>query len=422
MNAVSTVHALVATGVQYRVRERVLGHSPKQLGAFLCDRLPKISMTCVKLGQLVSSRPDLFDKELCRSLVTLQDGVAPMAFDTVRAVLDDSKVAKALKSVDPNPVASATIAQVHRGRLRDGSRVALKVLRPGVLQQLTRDMDLMDGLLQAMTAASLEGAADTKALLLQFRETLLRETDFARERAALTRFRRLFSRNPMVLVPAVYSDLSCDNVLVMEFVPSVRLCDVVDQTHRSSLAVLLMGTFLSQILDGGLVHADPHGGNMGVAGTQQLVLYDFGNIIELPPGMQQSLKRVMLMMIEGDLDGIIAELPSLNVIVNEPQELRGYLQTYISYLRSLDIEEFKAATSTMPTEKVSKVPIKVGIEMLGLLRVMSMLEGTCKSLDESFQYQNVWPVLLLQLMADSDLIKARCRQDMKRIGLDFFEL
>lgn len=421
MNAATTAHALVATGVQYRVRERVLGHSPKQLGAFLCDRLPKISMTCVKLGQLVSSRPDMFDKDLCRSLTTLQDGVAPMAFETVRAVLDASKVSKALKSVDPNPVASASIAQVHRGRLRDGSRVALKVLRPGVLQQLTRDMDLMDGLLQAMTAASLEGAADTKALLRQFRETLLRETDFARERAALCRFRRLFSRNPMVIVPAVHEHLSCENVLVMEFVPSVRLCDVVDQTHRSSLAVLLMGTFLSQILDGGLVHADPHGGNMGVAGTQQLVLYDFGNVIELSQDMQRSLKRVMLMMIEGDLDGIIAELPSLNIIVNEPCELRGYLQTYITYLRSLDVAEFKAAASAMPTEKVSKVPIKVGIEMLGLLRVMSMLEGTCKALDESFQYQNVWPVLLLQLMADSDLMRARCRRDMKRMGLDLFD-
>ena len=161
MHTLATAGALVATGIEYSLRERYLRQTPKQLGAFMCDRLPKISMTATKLGQLASARPDIFNKDFCQSLVTLQDAVAPMPFETIREIIDVSKVSEHLGYVDPNPVASATIAQVHRGRLHNGRWVALKVLRPGILQQLTDDMDLMDQLLRIMTVFSIEGALDT---------------------------------------------------------------------------------------------------------------------------------------------------------------------------------------------------------------------------------------------------------------------
>jgi predicted unusual protein kinase regulating ubiquinone biosynthesis (AarF/ABC1/UbiB family) len=399
------MQSVVHTGLEWRVRERVLKQSPAQVGKWLSRRLPTMGPTYTKLGQFVSSRPDVFGLDLCRQLYTLHDNVMPMEFD---GEVYDRLRRLGLRRVNRAPMAAASIAQVHRGTLEDGTDVVVKIRRPGVADAMRRDMGVLKLVLRGMALARVDGVSETAALLEAFEERILGETDLLAEARALAEFRAAYRDIPFMVVPRVYPELSSEEFLVMDYVPSVKLTDIEDG-HRKQVAVLLMTGFMHQLLAGGFVHADPHGGNMGLhVETKQLVLYDFGNVVRLPEDVRRALKAVVLYMIEGDVDAIVEALPSIGITVHEPGALRTYIASYIQYLRSLDVQQLLAAPSTLHAgAPVQRVPMSSSMDMLCLLRIFSMLEGLCKSLDADFSYESVWPVVLANVLADADLLGGR---------------
>ena len=151
---------------------------------------------------------------------------------------------------------------------------------------------------------------------------------------------------------------------------------------------------------------------MGIHGkTHQLVLYDFGNVIELPKDVQFTLKKVMLLMLERDINGIIKLLPKLGITVNQPDALFAYISSYINYIESLDVKDLLITSSLPSSIKGNKVPMTVNIDMLCLLRVFSMLEGLCKDLDKNFSYQSVWPVVLYNMTSDREIMRFKAERD-----------
>ncbi len=398
------MHSVVHTGLEWRVRERVLRQSPTAVGKWLSQRLPTMGPTYTKLGQFVSSRPDVFGLDMCRQLYTLHDNVMPVEFDDI---VFDRLRRMGVGRVNRTPMAAASIAQVHRGTLEDGTDVVVKIRRPGVAAAMRKDMGMLKTLLKAMALARVDGVRDTAELLDAFEERILGETDLLAEAHALTEFRDAYRDIPFMTVPRVHLELCTDEVLVMDFVPSVKLTDIEDG-HRKQVAVMLMTGFMHQLLSKGLVHADPHGGNMGLhAETRQLVLYDFGNVVRLPEPVRKALKSVVLYMIEGDVDAIVESLPSIGITVYEPEALRTYIGSYIRYLRSLDVQQLLASGTSLHDggQETVRVPMSSSMDMLCLLRIFGMLEGLCKSLDAEFSYESVWPVVLANLLTDADLLR-----------------
>jgi ubiquinone biosynthesis protein len=414
MHALVQPASVLLTGVEFRVRRDALRQTPERLGKWLGRRLPILGPTYTKLGQFVSSRPDVFGPELCKQLYTLQDNVSPMDFALVNKRIKGTPVHDRLHSIDPAPLASASIAQVHRATMNDGTKVVLKVMRPNILARMRHDISLINFMLASMERGGMEGVDDTQSLVDQFATQLFGEADFVREKETMMRFARMYESNPCLRVPRVFDELCSDSVLVMEYMPSKKMDadNIPDIGQRRQAAILLMGTFLSQMLSGGLTHADPHGGNIGLHPyTNQLVLYDFGNVIDLDKDMQRALKQIMMLVIERDVDGMVEMLPQLGITVRDPEAIRFYVSSYLDYITSLDVN--KLFSATVPQEAVSKVPMKVSIQLLCLMRVFSMLEGTCKNLDPDFQYMNVAPVMLVQLFGDPDVTAFKMERDLR---------
>lgn len=408
--------SLLHTSAEYTFRSKCLQHGPKDLGIFLRKRLPTLGPTYTKFGQWISSRPDVFGSDMCKELTGLQDRVPPMPYYEVQEAIKGTSFHAQALDVEVEPMASASIAQVHRAKLRDGMTVAVKIARTGVLQSIETDIDILDSFLKVLNAFNNEGVSETRTLLAQFKERLLTETDFGKEAAELMRFRTMYAHNPVIRVPQVYPELCSSRLLVMEYIPSTKLDDIPDD-DRNHVAMLLMTSFLLQVMQGGLVHADPHAGNLGMhAVTKQIVLYDFGNVIELSPELIKALKQVMLNIMDRNVDEIIDLFPKLGITVLQSENLRGYVNSYIDYIESLDPEQLLNNTAfTAPPPKGGKVPLTVNVQLLSLLRIFSMLEGICKALDPSFNYMTVWPFVLLQISTDSDIVADRIRRDLMKL-------
>lgn len=408
---------IISTGLEVQVRKRVFGQTPKQVGAFLRNRLPGLGPTFTKFGQWTASRPDVFGVELCKELEGLQDRVLPMPFKEVQGVIDATKgeLNRQIAHVNAKPLASASIAQVHLARLTNGTTVVIKVARPGIMQQIKNDMNQLDSILRTFEIISPEGVSETRTMIQQFEKQLVVETDFKREAAQLARFQQMYSNNPFMRVPRVMTKLCSSNILVMEYLPSIKL-ETIPAEQRNDMAKLLMCSFMMQVLQGKMVHGDPHAGNMGMhTTTRQLVLYDFGNVLELPPRLQVALKKVVLLIMDRDIDAIIALFPDLGINVLNADNLRNYVETYITYIESLDPDDLLSSTAfTSPPSSTSqtKVPLTISVQLICLLRIFSMLEGICKKLNPQFSYTTIFPIILLQMAGDSDLMWDKTQRDV----------
>ena len=428
-NSIGTGSSVIAAGVEFRVRKDILRCNQDSIGKWLTPKLCDLGPTYTKLGQFMASRPDIFGQDLCKHLERLQDKVNPMHFSSIGQYLKGAPVYEHIHSIEPTPLASASIAQVHRACLKNGTEVVVKVRRPNVMKQMKKDVELLNTILEVMRQFDIEGVDDSLKVVQQFSEQMLNETDFVRERKSISTFRSMNDHNPCVRVPRVYDELCSESVLVMEYVPSQKLADIQDVDKRRSVASLLMATFVSQILHGGMAHADPHPGNVGIhPHTQQIVLYDFGNVIELDQSMCTTLKRFILLLMDKDVEGIVAVLPDMGIVVHDRDAVKLYVSSYIDYISTLDVNQLMSGSNGIgngggaPGTPPQKVPMTCPGKLLSLGRVFGMLEGTCKTLDPDFQYHKVWPYLMLQVMADPDFIHFKMERDINQFFSSSFPL
>ena len=367
----------------------------------------------------MSSRPDVFGVQFCAELEVLQDRVTPMPPHEVQSAMATSKLVGNLLQMDADPIASASIAQVHRATLKNGGVVAIKIARPGVLERIDMDVKHIKRLLYFLKLFHIIHSSDHTGLIDQFKYRLKREVDFEQELDHLVKFKQMYAHNPVVRVPNVFPELSTSKILVMEFLPAIKF-DMIPSHERKPFATLLMSSFMLQILGGGLVHADPHAGNLGMHDTtRQIILYDFGNTIELSQDVINALKEAMLLVMEPrsqkNVDEIIHLFPRLgiHVVHNDPAYLRVFVSSYLEYIATLDVDTLLTSTAfSAPPPSGGSIPIVVNIELLSLLRILSILEGICKALNPDFNYMSIWPAILLQLSSDKQFVWNRVKKDL----------
>lgn len=281
----------------------------------LADDLEEMGPTFVKLGQLLASRPDLLPPSYIAALERLQSDVAPFAVDEARSIIEENlgvRVSSAFAEFEEEPVSAASLAQVHRARLRDGRRVVVKVQRPGIRETILEDMDALESLAKLVERHTDIGRrlalTDTVA---EFRRTLLRELDFGRESQNLSRIGRIVDDYPHLFVPAPVPDFCGTKVLTMDYVTGTLIGDVSQvallDRDREALADELLRAYLDQILVHGAFHADPHPGNIILTPDGRLALIDLGMVVQLGEERRRELLRLLLALSEG-AGGEVAQL------------------------------------------------------------------------------------------------------------------
>jgi ubiquinone biosynthesis protein len=261
------------------------------------EGLEELGPTFAKLGQILSTRPDLLSPAVVAELADLQDHVTPLTEADVVAVMEkELKVPweDVFASIEPDPLASGTIAQVHRATLVGGERVVVKVQRPDAETEIRQDLGLLQRFAQkAAGRPAFRQVVDVPAVIDHLSSSLVRELDFRHEAASIERMREVLAPFDRLSVPDVYADLSTGRLLVMQEIQGIPLLEAPAGEPRRQAARQLLEAYYQQVLTAGFFHADPHPGNL-MWWNATIYLLDLGMVGEVDAGMRQALLLLLL--------------------------------------------------------------------------------------------------------------------------------
>ncbi|HCF62142.1 MAG TPA: ABC transporter [Myxococcales bacterium] len=271
--------------------------------------LSELGPTFVKLGQVLSTRADLLPREFIQELSTLQDAVPPEDMAHVRSQIEKSfgrPIEQVFASFEETPLASASIAQVHRATTRDGREVVVKVQRPDIAERVRADLDLLYYAARILEAVVEEtGVYSPTGIIEEFDVAIREELDFLNEAKNLRDFGETHRDRPRITIPKVYDDLSNSTVLTMEYVVGQKLRGVdLAQHDRKLLAETLLEGAFHQLFDDGLFHGDPHPGNILVLPEERVALLDLGVVGRLTKQMQENLILLVMAVALKDADTV----------------------------------------------------------------------------------------------------------------------
>lgn len=361
--------------------------------------LVELGPTFVKLGQALSTRPDLVGPALAAELQELQEHAPADPPEVVQEVLRRElgrPPEQVFARFDPEPLASASIGQVHRATLHDGSPVAVKVQHPDIERKLEVDLDIVLGL--AQWAEKVPELADyrPRAVAAEFHRTIRRELDFRREARHIQEFARQFAGNPAVHIPRVYPEYSSRRVLTMEFIDGIKLAD----THRlaakgidlEEVARRGADMYLAMIFAHGYYHADPHPGNLVLMEGNVIGLLDFGMVGRIDERLQEALAEMLLAVANQDAEHLASIIVRVGAVPAELDraslsvDLADFLAHYTT--QSLADFDLSAALNEL-VEIIRRYHVVLPARLALLLKMLVTLDGTGKLLSPRFSLMEV---------------------------------
>jgi ubiquinone biosynthesis protein len=354
------------------------------VGRWTKEQLLDLGPTFVKLGQIVSTRGDLYPVEFCAELESLQDDVPPVAYDDVRRYVNQKHFAW----FEEVPFKSASIGQVHRAQLVTGEDVVVKVKRPDIYNIMKSDMDNVKDIVALLERVGIDTGTGTGYVLDESIDNLLGETDYRKEVQNAILFRHNFRKVPWVKVPRIYENLSSPNVIVMEYVPSEKLTDIqTEGVNKKKLCAALINSYVMQTMEHGFFHADPHPGNVGFLPEGRLVFYDFGLVIPINEELKTGFMELLVHIINKDTKKIVETLVALKIIIpiaTDLGDIEVFFETILDYLGTLDVKDLMKdeVIANLAREK----PFILPTSFIYLAKAFSLVEGTCLKLDPDFNY------------------------------------
>lgn len=369
------------------------GRWPERLRAALAELGP----TFIKLGQLAAARPDLIPAEYAAALQSLRDEVPPVPAERIRqevAAALGAPLESVFAAFDPEPLAAASIGQVHAARLHDGTDVLVKVRRPGIAAAVQADLELLAGL-AARVEQRFPAARDWQlsALLEEFRRHLLRELDLGRELRQMTLFARVFAGTPEIRVPRPYPRFSSERLLVMERLPGEAVGRARPDPGRGPvLAERLVRFFLDQVFDCGFFHADLHPGNVLILPGDALGILDFGQVGWLDEDMRWAIAGLLTAFVERDYralaDGLLAVSASpAGRPETDPAELRRDLMEIAELHDPRRLSELALQPLLVDLlDVVRRHRLRLPRSLALLFKAAASVEGTVRVLDPDFDF------------------------------------
>ena len=378
---------------------------------WLTAELLELGSAFIKLGQLLSARPDVLPSSWVDELSRLQDSVPAFSFETAQALLEQELGDRCAEIIDldPDPLGAASLAQVHRASLRSGRQVVFKIQRPGLERLFRLDLEVMQQVAALLQRHPSWGVGrDWVSIAQECRRVLLRELDFRLEAEHAARFRQQFLDDPGIRIPAVVWELTTRRVLCLDYVPGIKINDseAILEAGIDPAVVAEKGaaSYLQQLVRFGFFHADPHPGNLAVARDGALIYYDFGMVGSLSQGLRSRLGRMVTAAAARDAGALVSELQAAGVIAADidPGPVRRLVRVMLT-------EALTPPFSANVIEKLSGdlyelvygQPFRLPPELIFVMRALSTFEGVGRSLDPSFSLVAIARPYLLPLMTGS---------------------
>jgi predicted unusual protein kinase regulating ubiquinone biosynthesis (AarF/ABC1/UbiB family) len=346
--------ALGAAGAQQRLHAAHVRNARRLAGGFA-----RLRGVFIKMGQVLSVVGTFLPAAFAEALETLQDKVPARPFSEIEGRLREAFGNDALTrfgSFEREPLAAASLAQVHRATTLDGRPIAVKVLYPGIERLIRRDLAVLRSLLPVIKWLVKVGRVER--VFEQLSAMLMRETDYQHERANMARIRAIFATRSDVVVPDVIPELTAGGVLSMSFEPGVKINDLEAQAElgidSGAIAKLLIECYFTMLLEHRVFHADPHPGNFLVRPGPQLVILDYGAVEDLTPALSNGMKVVILGALTRNDDQILAGLEQMGFVAEggDRELLKQVGREYLKELSSVKIEDF-AKLDRQTVEKLS---------------------------------------------------------------------
>lgn len=366
--------------------------------------LLELGPTFVKLGQLLSTRPDLLDPEYTEVLETLQSDVPVLPWSEVVPILEQElgrPITQVFAEIEPKAIAAGSLAQVHRGRLQDGKVVAIKVQRPGIRQVIESDLEVLESLADWFSGDSIGEAYDLPALVEEFRVSIMGELDFCREARNAEQLRTNLANSSLwrpgqVIIPHMYLDLTSERLLVMEWIDGIKLTEVdLPEARKKNLAALATQVIMKQMFLDGFFHADPHPGNFFFVGDEEedrIALLDCGMVAildrrnkriltdllvgivyEQPRDVAQAIRELGFTQLQVDIQSIEADFDKL---------LRRF---YTRPLEDINMAELLNEALRIPRNNKIQMPGTIGL----FTKAIANVEGIARRLDPLFPFVEV---------------------------------
>ena len=382
------LHHLLPPGWKPRKTKGI--YQPRQLRLLF----EELGASFVKFGQLLSLRTDLLPRAYVEELSRLQDQVKPVAFKAVREVVEDelgAPLEKHFLEFEKTPLSSASVSQVHKARLPDGTQVAVKVQRPDIAKLFERDIAILRFLAGMAEKHMQQDLFSPLEFVREFESYTERELDFTKEARNLQRFHSLLEGDTIAMVPKVFWNVTTKKVITMEYVDGVPLHHPGQLEKQgldpTALARNLANALYSQILVFGEFHADPHPGNILALPGDRIAFLDFGIVGRFSPAMQRHLRDAFLSIMEKDIDGLIQSLGDLHVLSQKSdlEQFRSDLVEELGQFYNVSLEKIKLSTFVHELLRVMRRNhIEVPRDLMLLGKALITLEGTCLTLDPGF--------------------------------------
>ncbi len=376
------------------------------------NELIKLGSAFIKIGQLLSARPDLIPNTWIQELSKLQDQVPNFSFAHVQDTIRDELGSKSneIDQIICDPVGSASLAQVHRATLKDGKKVVFKVQRPNLKELFIIDLGIMQqiaGLLQKNKNWS--RGRNWVEIAKECRKVLMKELDFNCEAQYAARFRQQFLDDENVEVPEVIWDMSSEKVLCLSYLEGTKISDLEklqsQEIDLPKIAEIGAISYLKQLVNYGFFHADPHPGNLAVSNEGKLIFYDFGMMGNISNNLQTRLGGMVKAAALRDASSLVSQLQQAGLISKDidvgpvRRLVRLMLKEALTPPFSSNIIE---KLSGDLYELVYETPFQLPVDLIFVMRALSTFEGVGRMLDPGFNLVSVTKPYLIELMTSNN--------------------
>ncbi|AFY37004.1 ABC-1 domain-containing protein [[Leptolyngbya] sp. PCC 7376] len=362
---------------------------------WLVNHLLDLGPTFIKIGQAMSTRPDLFPIEYIEELSQLQDRVPPFNSTEAIAVIEKSfekSLYSVFKDFDQEPLASASLGQVHKAILYTGEEVAVKVQRPGLKNLFHVDIQVIERLMAiAGRFAKDLHKYNLTQVCREFFDLLYQEIDYVQEGKNGDHFRSNFAGQNHILVPKVYWQYTTERVLTLEYLPGIKIDDraALEAVNINPDNVISLGisAYLKQLLQDGFFQSDPHPGNMAVDEDGKLIFYDFGTMTEVKSMEKTQMMRTFFAILRKDTDEVVDTLVYMGLV--EPMADMTPIKRMIAFLldkfrdRPVDLKEFEQISGEIYL-MFEQQPFRLPPQMTFIIKAITTLDGIARALDPQY--------------------------------------